>query len=245
MRAPWRRASARWSASALPVALALLFPSVCAAATAIFPQNIGTNTAAGRSVTDAVGQNENTLVDQEVLGAPPPGRSAPGAADGGSGGGPGGAATTEVGSYLTGRARGSDHDGLRGGDNPFTNYSYHTNEVSTFGNIVVAMPGTVLGGQVKFSGFLGRNDLWLNLKSNAIAVLDPNQSGSATNESIIAGGTALWALKGTYALATIVGTWGQTTLKDSVDDCATCRRPTPPAATINDITTTRQPSSAV
>ena len=225
MRALWRRALDRWSASALPVALALLFPSVCSAATSLLPQDVGTSAATGRSVTDAIGQNENALIDQEVLGAPPPGRSAPGGAEGGAGSA-GGSATTEVGSYQTGRARGSSHDGLRGGD-PLTNYSYHTNEVSAFGNIVVTMPGTVLGGQVKFSGFLGRNELWLNLKSNAIAILDPNQSGSATNESIIAGGTALWALKSTYALATIAGTWGQTTLKDAVNDCGYLVPPSP------------------
>ena len=116
---------------------------------------------------------------------------------------------------------------LVGGDNPFTNYSYHTNEVSSFGNIVVTLPGTVLGGQVKLGGFLGRNDLWLNLKSNAVAVLDANQSGSATNELIIVGGTALWALKGTYALASIAAMWGQTTLKDSVDDCGYASPPHP------------------
>jgi len=83
MRALWRRALDRWSASALPVALALLFPSVCSAATSLLPQDVGTSAATGRSVTDAMGQNENALIDQEVLGAPPPGRSAPGGAEGG------------------------------------------------------------------------------------------------------------------------------------------------------------------
>src|SRR5262249_16764183 len=50
-------------------------------------------------------------------------------------------------------------------------------------------------------------------------VLDANQSASGRNDSVIVGGTVLWSLKNTYALASLVGTWGQTTLKDSVDDC--------------------------
>ena len=55
----------------------------------------------------------------------------------------------------------------------------------------------------------------------AVNVLDPDQSGTAINQSIIVGGTVLWAQQNTYALATIVGTIGQSTLKDSVDDCYT------------------------
>ena len=51
--------------------------------------------------------------------------------------------------------------------------------------------------------------------------MDPWQSGAAFNQSIIFGGTALWAKQNTYALATVVGTIGQSTLKDSVDDCYT------------------------
>ena len=110
-------------------------------------------------------------------------------------------------------------------------FSYKTHEASTFANIVVTVPGTVLGGQVKFSGFVGQNELSLDLKSNGFAVLEPNQSGSATNDSVIAGGTVLWALKNTYALATLVGTWGQTTLKDASTTVATLAHPTRLAAT--------------
>jgi hypothetical protein len=106
-------------------------------------------------------------------------------------------------------------------------FSYSTGEVSAFGNVVVTMPGTVLGGVLKLSGFVGYNGVSLDLKSNAVAILDPNQSGSASNESVIAGGTALWAMQNTYAVATIVGAWGQTTLKDSVDDCGYLTPPHP------------------
>jgi outer membrane immunogenic protein len=88
-------------------------------------------------------------------------------------------------------------------------------------NVVVTVPGTVLGGQLKLSGFVGRNDVFLRLKSDSVNILDPDQSGAAFNQSIIFGGTALWAKQNTYALATVVGTIGQSTLKDSVDDCYT------------------------
>jgi outer membrane immunogenic protein len=174
------------------------------------------NAATGRSLTDAVSQNEKELIDREVLGADPAGRST-------AGGGGGGTAAVSV--FPTGRLRTSDHDGLRPPADD--HFSYKTTEASVFGNIVVAVPGTVLGGQVKVSGFVGRNELSLDLKSNDIAVLDPNQSGSARNDSVIAGGTVLWSQKNTYALATIVGTWGQTTLKDSVDDCGYASPPHP------------------
>ena len=86
---------------------------------------------------------------------------------------------------------------------------YDTTESSAFANVVVSVPGTVLGGQMKVSGFVGHNEVSLDLKSNALTVLDPNQSGSACNGSIIAGGTVLWSLRNTYALATLVGTWGK------------------------------------
>ena len=72
MRALWRRALDRWSASALPVALALLFPSVCSAATSLLPQDVGTSAATGRSVTDAIGQNENALIDRKCSVRLPP-----------------------------------------------------------------------------------------------------------------------------------------------------------------------------
>jgi outer membrane immunogenic protein len=164
------------------------------------------NAATGQSLADAVSQNEKELIDREVLGGTPAVRS--GTAGGGFAG---------VTSFPTGRLRTSDHDALK----PQTDqsFSFRTREASVFGNIVYAVPESVWGGQLKLSGFVGQNQVSLDLKSNGIAVLDPTQSGSASNSSVIAGGTALWSQKNTYALATFVGTWGQTTLKDSIDDC--------------------------
>jgi len=160
------------------------------------------NAATGRSLADAVTQNEQALIEREVLG--------------GSAGG--GTVSGALGTFSTGRLRGSDHDALRA-PGLTQSFSFDTTEASAFANVVVSLPGTVLGGQMKFSGFVGHNDVSLDLKSNALSVLDANQSGSAENQSMIFGGTALWSLRNTYALATLVGTWGQTTLHDSVDDC--------------------------
>ncbi len=172
------------------------------------------NAAAGRSLTDAVRQNENELIAREVL------DGAAGVA-GGDGRGTGGS-TGALGfnAYSTGRLRGSSHDGLRPPSD--TNFAFKTQEASGFANVVATLPGTVLGGQIKISGFAGYNQLSLKLKSNAIAVLDPDQFGEASNGSMIAGGTVLWASQGVYALATVVGMWGETRLIDGVDDCGPC-----------------------
>jgi outer membrane immunogenic protein len=215
MSVVWRLAAPSWPISALVVGLAFLFSSNSALAQSA--DGVAISAATGRSLADAVSQNEKVLIDQQLLGAPPPGGSTAGGGGGGGGGAGagGGAAAAAMGAIPTGRVRTSDHDGLKGS----VHYAFSTNEASTFGNIVVTVPGTVLGGQVKFSGLVGRNNVSLDLKSNAAIALEPNQSGSASNDSILVGGTALWARKSTYALATVVGTWGQTTLKDSVDDC--------------------------
>jgi outer membrane immunogenic protein len=167
------------------------------------------NAATASSLNDAVRQNEKQLIDREVLGA--------------AGGRTGGAGASGLSVFSTGRLRGSDHDALRSvnGAPDASNgpYPYDTTEYSTFGNVVVAIPGTVLGGQLKLSGFVGHNVVSLDLKSDSIHVLDENQAGSAFNHSLIAGGTVLWSLGNTYALATVVGSVGQSTLKDAVDDC--------------------------
>ena len=78
----------------------------------------------------------------------------------------------------------------------------------------------MLGGRITVSGFAGGNWLSLNLKSNALAILDPNQFGRAENDSFFVGGTVLWAKQSTYALATLIGMWGETRLVDSVDNCS-------------------------
>jgi outer membrane immunogenic protein len=167
------------------------------------------NAATASSLNDAVRQNEKQLIDREVLGA--------------SAGRTGGGSASGLSVFSTGRIRGSDHDALQslnGSPDPSNGpYPYDTTEYSTFGNVVVAIPGTVLGGQLKLSGFVGHNVVSLDLKSDSLHILDPDQSGAAFNHSVIAGGTALWSLGNTYALATIVGSVGQTTLKDTVDDC--------------------------
>src|SRR5215471_19280872 len=94
------------------------------------------NAATGQSLADAVSQNEKELIDREVLGGAPAGRSSIGAA--GAGG---------LSSFPTGRLRTSDHDGLK----PLTDtsFSYRTREASVFGNIVYNVPGSVWGGQLK------------------------------------------------------------------------------------------------
>lgn len=201
----WRAAAACsrfWPAHVLAVTLAaLVLPT-----SALAQSSVGNpaNTAAARSLQDAVAQNEKEVVEREVLG-----RS--------SGGGGTTAGALGVTAFPTGRLRTSSHDGLR----PLTttHFSYTTDEGSAFVNGVVALPGTVLGGQVKVIGFIGQNWMSLDLKSNEAAILDPNQRGSATNQSLVAGGSLLWAGKSAYALGTLVGMWGETTLKDGVDDC--------------------------
>jgi len=214
MLGAWRFSAASWL-FALAAALLVLLP--LARALAQSSVGIPTNAATGRSLTDAVNQNEKALIDREVLGTTPSG--------GGAVGGVAGAGMT---SYPTGRLRTSDHDGLSVHniqllpDEPpgVRSFSYTTTEASAFANITAQVPGTVLGGQLKVSGFIGQNDLSLDLRSNSIQVLGPDQSGTGRNESILAGASVLWSLKGTYALASLVGTWGQTTLKDGVDDCS-------------------------
>jgi len=199
------------------VGVALLVPS----GTAFAQSSLGAplTSATGRSLADAVGQNENELIGREVLGGPPGGVPAGRSTTSGGGG-----AATPLNTFSTGRVRGSDHDALTssppgGGPSGSGPFPYDTREYSSFGNVVVTVPGTVLGGQLKLSGFVGRNDVFLRLKSDSVNILDPDQSGAAFNQSIIFGGTALWAKQNTYALATLVGTIGQSTLKDTVDDC--------------------------
>jgi outer membrane immunogenic protein len=217
MRGVWRLAAPCWPISALLVGVALLVPS----GTAFAQSSLGAplTSATGRSLADAVGQNENELIGREVLGGPPGGVPAGRSTTSGGGG-----AATPLNTFSTGRVRGSDHDALTssppgGGPSGSGPFPYDTREYSSFGNVVVTVPGTVLGGQLKLSGFVGRNDVFLRLKSDSVNILDPDQSGAAFNQSIIFGGTALWAKQNTYALATLVGTIGQSTLKDTVDDC--------------------------
>lgn len=188
--------------------ISVALPFLLVSSNAFAQSAVGTlaNAAAGRSIADAVEQNQNDLIDREVRG---------GVASGG--------AAVGVGAFTSGRLRTSDHDGF---DKEFDTtapqktFSYETDEASVFVNVSTALPGTVLGGQIKLSGFVGHNWLSLDLKSNSVSVLDTFQSGSAENDTVIAGGSVLWATQGgTYVLGTIVGSWGETKLTDRVDDC--------------------------
>ncbi len=230
----WRSIIALGRIAAFLVALPFLLIS----SNAFAQSSVGLpmNAATGRSLADAVTQNLNELIDQQVLtnpgtSAPAGGRPGGGAAQLGgprmNANGPGAGGTAAVtgalaaGAMPTGRLRTSEHDGLK--PTSEFRFDYKTNEASAFANVVYTAPGTVMGGQLKFSGLAGSNWVSLDLKSNKYAVLDPDQFANADNESFFAGGTVLWASRGTYALASLVGFWGETKLVDSVDDCGPCR----------------------
>jgi hypothetical protein len=158
------------------------------------------NTATGLSLQDAVTQQQNGLMSSSGVGS-----SGAGAAIG-------------AGASPTGRLRSSDHDALKTG--AADNFAWDTREGSAFATFVYALPGTVLGGNVKVSLFGGHNWLALELKDGGGGTgFSVDQYGKARNESVIFGGTALWSQKNTYALATLVGMWGDTSLTDSIDDC--------------------------
>ena len=158
------------SIGALIVALPFLFTSSNALAQSA-EANVASQ-ATARSLIDAVSQNERELIDREVHGTS-------------------GAGTDGVGAFASGRLKTSNHDGLSirdivllPGEPPgLKTFAYKTDETSAFANFAIALPGTVLGGKLKFSGFVGHNWLSLHLKSNAVKVLDPNQRGSAENDS--------------------------------------------------------------
>ena len=164
----WRAfASSRlsWLAAGLmPLALLLLGDDARAQST----QGPIANAATGRSLTDAVDRNQNDLINREVLGNP--------FAIGASGGGSAGAGAGGFGTFSSGRLRASEHDGLVGS----RTYSFETTEASAISNAVYGVPGTVLGGQVKLSGFYGQNWLSLDLKPNTVNPVP--DAGNASNE---------------------------------------------------------------
>jgi hypothetical protein len=163
------------------------------------------NAATGQSLRDAVEQQQGEFLGTYGVG-------------GGAGAGIG------AGASPSGRLRGSDHDALKVA-NPDNNFAWDTKEASVFGTGVYSLPGTVLGGQMKASIFGGHNWLSLEMKNGGGNVLDPDQFGKARNESVLVGGTVLWSQKNTYALATLVGFWGDTSLTDSIDDCGVLPAP--------------------
>ena len=194
------------------------------------------NAATGRSLADAVTQNLNELIDQQVLtnqgggttagnSSGPPGGAAQlgGPRMNANGPGAGGAAAVTgalaAGAMPTGRLRASEHEGIKPASDQA--YSYSTGEASAFANVVVPIQGKVLGGQVKFSALVGTNSVDLKLRSNVHAALDPGQSASGTNELLLAGANILWSSQGTYTLASLIGFSGETKLADKVDTCDT------------------------
>src|SRR6185436_16548443 len=129
MRGVWRLSTVSRAAGAFIVGLALLYPFGNALAQS--STGAAASAATGRSLTDAVNQNERELIDREVLGAGRPGGDATAGGGGGGGGGAGSAGAAAAGSaFPTGRVRSSDHDGLRPSD-PM-HFSYSTGEVSAF-----------------------------------------------------------------------------------------------------------------
>jgi hypothetical protein len=172
-------------------------------------QVVGLQQATARGIVDAVRQNEEELINHEVFG---------GSAGGGA---------LAIGVFPTGRLRTSDHDGLT--IRPLVNtgvpddgirhtFSYKVDEGSAFGNAVITAPEKVLGGQLKFAGFVGGNWLSLDVVPNSANPGVPGTIGSGRNESVIVGGTVLWFQQTNYVLATVVGSWGNTSLTDKVGD---------------------------
>ena len=136
--------------SSWPTAVVLLALSISLNAHAQSTVGVPMTSATGQSFRDAVDQNQKELIDREVLGGSPGGRAAA------SGGGLG-----TISAFPTGRLRTSDHDGVSPPD--FDRFGYTTREASAFGNVVATLPGTVLGGQVKVSGFAGNQ--WLSARA--------------------------------------------------------------------------------
>ena len=196
MRSPWRSCVAcPWFTFSQSLFVCLVSFFVATPASAQSSVAFPATAATGRSLQDAAAKNEQDFIIREALGG----------------------AFSGVGAFSTGRLRVSDHDGLR--PRTATTFAYETEEASAFANFVFSTPGIVLGGQLKFNVFAGHNWLSLDLKSNALAVLDDNQFGRAENQSFIAGVTALWAMQSSYLVFTLIGTLGETRLVDSVDDC--------------------------
>ena len=160
------------------------------------------NAATGQSLRDAVENQQKEML--------------------GSTGGGGVGAAIGVGAVPSGRLRFSDHEALKTGKPPDPlnpNFDWDTREASAFGAFVYSVPGSVLGGQMKLTGVVGQNWLSLKMKSNSVVQLDPDQSGKASNDSLLFGGSALWSQKNTYLMGTVIGFMGETELKDGIDHC--------------------------
>lgn len=203
MRSVWRL----WEASSRRLPLGLFVLAVLALA---FPSGALAQSSVGQAANAATAQSLRDAVEsqqKEMLG---------------SAGGGGVGAATGIGAVPSGRLRFSDHEALKTGKPPNLlnpNFDWDTREASAFGTFVYSLPGTVMGGQVKLTGVVGQNWLSLKMKSNSVFQLDPDQSGKASNESLLFGGSALWSQKNTYLMGTVIGFMGETELKDGIDHC--------------------------
>jgi hypothetical protein len=187
----------------LPIGLfALALTGLALPSGALAQSSVGraANAATGQSLRDAVEQQQNELLSSSGVGS-------------GSGAG----AAIGAGASPTGRLRASDHDALK--TTASDRYDWDTREASAFGTFIYQVPGTVLGGQMKLTGVAGQNWLSLKMKSNSQFQLDPTQSGRASNDSFLFGGSALWSQKNTYVMGTVIGFMGETDLKDAIDHC--------------------------
>src|SRR5262245_3628368 len=155
----WESSSRRWPLGLCVLALlALALPSGALAQSSV---GRAANAATGQSLRDAVEQQQGEFLGTYGVG-------------GGAGAGIG------AGASPSGRLRSSDHDALKVPVPPDTeNFAWRTKEASVFGTGVYALPGTVLGGQMKVSIFGGQNWLSLEMKDGGGNTLDANQFGKA------------------------------------------------------------------
>ena len=97
---------------------------------------------------------------------------------------------------------------------PEKTFSFKTQEESAFVNVVVSLPGTMLGGQVKLAGMIGENWVNVSARPNAFAQGEIGNLGSASNRSLLFGGTALWSSGNLYSFASLIGNTGDTKIVD-------------------------------
>ena len=205
------RAKPRSSTAVMAVALAAITFAPSTGALAQSGIGRAANAATGQSLRDAVEQVQRDLADQQAQG------TKAGSGEGSSG------ALGGFNAFPSGRLRSSHHDELREPPGSPNNYAWTTREASAFVTGVYSIPGTVLGGQMKVGILGGENWLSLKLRNSATDTLDTanGQFGKASNESSLFGANVLWSKGSSYALATIVGFWGETHLTDAIDFCGT------------------------
>jgi hypothetical protein len=188
--------------------------SLSLASTGAFAQStqvVGERAATAQGIFDAVRQNDKDLIDREVFGNL--GGSAKGAT---------------IGVFPTGRLRSTRHHGFN--INPIvTNpgvfddgirqtHSFAVEEASAMLNYVMRAPENVMGGQLTVSAFVGYTNLRLNVRPNDANPGEPNTIGDGGNDSVLAGGSVLFARDSAYVMASAVGNWGKSRLTDLQTD---------------------------